>query len=65
MIKTVTEFCSCCEREVNMQWDIDRDGYEAYCPYCGEKLMLCSECFEAGIVCDWGDDKCRCMEVKR
>ena len=27
-----------------MMWDIERDGYKAYCPYCGERLMLCDEC---------------------
>ena len=41
----VTEQCSNCEREVEIHgWDTERDGYQAFCPYCGEVLMLCDEC---------------------
>ncbi len=40
----IIEYCSNCNREVDMIWDIERDGYKAYCPHCGELLMLCSEC---------------------
>ncbi len=44
MIKNVTEFCPGCEREVILNWDIEQDGFRAFCPYCGERLMLCDEC---------------------
>ena len=44
MNKTVVEYCSHCETEVEMKWDIERDGYKAFCPYCGNRLMLCDEC---------------------
>lgn len=44
MNETVVEYCPHCETEVEMKWDIDRDGYKAFCPYCGNRLMLCDEC---------------------
>lgn len=44
MNKTVVEYCSNCETEVEMKWDVERDGYKAFCPYCGNRLMLCDEC---------------------
>lgn len=40
----VTEYCPHCETEVTLQWDIARDGYKAFCPYCGNRLMLCAYC---------------------
>lgn len=40
----VVEFCSNCETEIEMRWDVKTQGYKAYCPVCGEVLMLCSEC---------------------
>lgn len=41
----VTELCPHCEREVEIHgWVTERDGYQAFCPYCGESLMLCDEC---------------------
>lgn len=52
----VTEMCPNCEREVEIHgWDTDVDGFEATCPYCGGRLMLCDECQhqENPSVCDW------------
>lgn len=40
----VTEWCSECETEIEMNWDVKTMGYKAYCPRCGERLMLCDEC---------------------
>ena len=40
----VTEYCSACENEVTILWNVLRDGYKAFCPHCGERLMLCDEC---------------------
>lgn len=42
--KIVTEFCSCCNSEIEMCWDVERDGFKAFCPVCGNRLMLCDEC---------------------
>ena len=42
--KTVTEYCSECETENTMGWDVEEEGFKAYCPHCGAVLMLCDEC---------------------
>lgn len=43
-MKTITEYCSNCETEVTMEWDVEMYGYKAYCPFCGKRLMLCDMC---------------------
>lgn len=49
-----TEWCSECDSEVTLNWDIEKDGYCCYCPYCGKRLMLCQYCDgTAGGECDW------------
>lgn len=65
----IIECCPNCEREVNMMWDTKADGYKAYCPYCGEQLMLCSECphrneGDVTAACDFDgeSDACRFNE---
>lgn len=51
----VTEVCPNCESEVEMRWDMDVRGYEAFCPVCGGRLMLCDECMhsEQNAYCDY------------
>lgn len=55
----VTELCPHCDRENTLVWNPDEDGYEIYCPNCGEKMMLCTACYdeqkERGkeSFCDW------------
>ena len=44
MMKTVVEYCSECDTENEFRWDVETDGYKAYCPHCGKVLMLCEEC---------------------
>lgn len=56
----VTEMCPSCGREVTIIWDTERDGYKAYCPYCGEWLMLCSACHDDGFACDYNKDTDSC-----
>ena len=63
---TVTEYCSECETEIEMVWDVGQRGYKAYCPVCGKRLMLCDECQHRGggnftDDCDWDGttDTCR------
>ena len=42
-------------------WHTDKSpeelGYKLYCPYCGNELMLCDECYHADDnpyhICDW------------
>ena len=40
----VVEVCPHCDMEVEMKWSVEMFGYKAYCPYCGQRLMLCDEC---------------------
>ena len=40
----VTEVCPHCEAEVEMRWNVAADGYKAFCPHCGNRLMLCDAC---------------------
>ena len=44
MKQMVVEYCSNCENEVELLWDVELDGYKTYCPYCGKRLMLCDMC---------------------
>lgn len=40
------ECCPHCGEEVELAgWNIAEDGFKAYCPYCGEVLMLCDACY--------------------
>ena len=58
MTEDVYEYCPHCENEAVVKWDIEADGMQIYCPYCGKPIMLCSEC-EArdGAICDWEEKK--------
>ncbi len=55
----VVEWCSECEQEVMLVWD-KKDGLSAFCPYCGSRLMLCSECDHP---CDYDYGKDVCSEM--
>ena len=43
-MKTTVEYCSECDTENEFRWDVEIDGYKAYCPHCGKALMLCDGC---------------------
>lgn len=51
------EMCPECGVENEIRWDINKDGFEAYCPHCGAKMMLCDACChkygEFHDDCDW------------
>lgn len=55
------EYCPHCEAENEIRWDINEDGFEAYCPHCGKKMMLCDACShkygEFYSDCDWCEGK--------
>lgn len=63
----VVEVCPNCDREVALIWDVRVEGFKAFCPYCGERIMLCDECqhrFDDGEFtddCDYNgySDTCR------
>ena len=52
------EYCNVCEHEIELKWDINQDGFQAYCPVCGSRLMLCDACIhrygDALNDCDYG-----------
>lgn len=56
----VTELCPHCLNEVEMRWDTDHFGFKAFCPVCGNRLMLCDECRQAGGVCDYNGETDTC-----
>lgn len=58
----VTEVCPHCGSEVTLMWNVEADGYKAFCPYCGERLMLCDACLhteDENGECDGSCDYCR------
>lgn len=59
----VVEVCPECGAENVMTWNVEKEGYVAYCPHCGSKMMLCDECLHAddAKVCDW----CACRGCYR
>ena len=61
----IVEVCPHCDTEIYMRWSIEEDGYVAYCPYCGDTLLLCDECFhrdgnDGDGPCDFNEEKCGC-----
>ena len=40
----VVEVCPHCMSEIEMRWNTDTQGFKAFCPVCGKRLMLCDEC---------------------
>ena len=61
----VVEQCSECGNEVWLKWDVERDGYTIYCPYCGYRMKLCSMCdVRDGGKCDWNSETGKCKNDK-
>ena len=52
-LKEVTEVCPHCETEITMLWDTTERGFQAHCPVCSKRLMLCDECQHT--VCEDGE----------
>ena len=58
------EYCNVCEREIELRWDINQDGFQAICPVCGSRLMLCDACQHRDeIVCSGADDCDYCSKT--
>lgn len=53
----VTECCPHCDREITVSWNVEQDGYQIFCPNCGEIIMLCSMCDREP--CDWTEKGCK------
>ena len=61
----VVEQCPKCGNEVWLKWDVERDGYTIYCPYCGYRMKLCSMCdVRDGGKCDWNSETGKCKNDK-
>ena len=60
----VVEVCPECGAENVMTWDVEKEGYVAYCPHCGSKMMFCDECIHADktLPCDWSSSNGCCRE---
>ena len=57
--------CTECGNDVRLKWDVSRDGYTIYCPYCGYRMKLCSMCdILDGGKCDWSSDTGKCKNDK-
>lgn len=67
----VTEYCSECDWEVTMNWNVKKDGLKAFCPHCGSRLMLCNYCPATDdnepVDCDFNQetDSCRFNDAKK
>lgn len=65
MENIVTELCPHCETEIEMSWDVKALGYKAYCPHCGERLMLCDACQHPDDGCADNCDYCATTDTCR
>lgn len=63
----VVEVCPECGAENIIRWDVEKDGYVAYCPHCGSKMMLCDECLHSdnAPICDWNPRNGCCREREK
>lgn len=63
MSDMIVEYCPNCEAEIEMRWNVEKFGYKAYCPACGNRLMICSECrdCESNVIgCDYNSHTDTC-----
>lgn len=62
----VVEVCPECGAENVMRWNVEKEGYVAYCPHCGSKMMLCDECIHSDktLPCDWSPSNGCCRECQ-
>lgn len=60
MKREEVEVCPHCDGEIVLQWNVEQDGYQIKCPYCGEKIMLCDACRHSddnlNMICDWSEE---------
>ena len=54
----VVEWCSNCDTQITMLWNVKEDGCRACCPHCGEVMMLCDSC-QGECDYNYGNDTCK------
>lgn len=59
----VIEVCPSRMKENDFMWNVKSDGYKAHCMYCGERLVLCSECPKYNNGCDYSTKTDSCSKV--
>lgn len=47
MVREEVELCGNCGHENIFQWDVEADGYEAFCMKCGAPMLLCDACMHS------------------
>lgn len=47
MKEYITELCGMCGSENTLEWDVEEEGYKAFCPRCGKEMMLCDACMHS------------------
>lgn len=64
----ISEICPHCENENTLYWNEAKDGYKAFCPHCGKKMMMCSACLNAAdnIMqrCNWDEIAQSCFRCE-
>lgn len=56
----VVEWCHYCENQIVMLWNTEKDGLSAFCPVCGQRMMLCDSC-QGKCDYNYGSDICKEM----
>ena len=56
----IVEWCDNCRTQIVMLWDVEKDGRKAFCPHCGNVLMLCDSC-QGECDYNYGSDICKEM----
>ncbi len=59
------EVCRNCNSENVFKWNVEYDGYKAYCAVCGSAMMVCSKCdkgLEACGACGFGYEDGGCLQ---
>ena len=56
----VVEWCHYCENQIVMLRNTKKDGLSAFCPVCGQRMMLCDSC-QGKCDYNYGSDICKEM----
>ena len=57
--KLVSQYCKHCDTHNDFFFDVEKNGYKAFCPKCGKPLILCDECIPAEVRNPQDCDNCK------